>query len=244
MLCRFPILLCYKSRSAALIQLETTLIGELTPMPVVTIRLPETETSPQKRPERCPYCSCEILQSWGQLAKNLQDIQNGVAEVHRYRCSECGRTFRQYPQGVDRSVQSQRMRKMAALAYVIGLSSRDVVSIFKQLGFELSRMTVWREGREFARSLQEHEIQSSTRKYSLDHEYLHGISSRFGVVVVLDAGGDKRAVLGTLDEFNPRQVKKWLEAITSDFDFKVTIVSTDILSPPTPLVPDPGGALV
>jgi len=213
-------------------------------MPVVTIRLPDYEISPQKRPERCPYCSCEILQGWGQSAKNLQDIHNGTAEVHRYRCSECGRTFRHYPQGVDRSIQSQRMRKMAALAYVIGLSSRDVVAIFKKLGFELSRMTVWREGRDFAKSLQNKATESNARKYSLDREYLHGISPRFGVVVVLDAGGNKRVVLGTLDEYNPRQVKKWLDAITSDFDFKVSIVSTDILSPPSPLVPDSGGALV
>ncbi len=208
-------------------------------MPVVTIKLPEYETCPNGRPAKCPYCASEILQSWGQAEKNLQDIQYGIAEVHRYRCSDCGRTFRQYPPGVDRSTQSQRMRKLAALAYVIGLSSRDVVSIFKQLGVELSRMTVWREGREFARTLQDQDNPSNARKYSLDREYLHGVSSRLGVVVVLDAGQDKRAVLGTLDEFNPRQVKKWLETLTNDFDFRVTIVSTDILSPPAPLVAGP-----
>lgn len=240
----FPLILCYKFLSVALYQLETTLIGEHIPMPVVTIKLPEYKTSPQGRPDRCPYCSCEILQSWGHAAKNLQDIQNGIAEVHRYRCSECGRTFRHYPKGVDRSNQSLRMRKLAALAYVIGLSSRDVVSIFKQLGVELSRMTVWREGRDFAKILRDQDGRSVPRKYVLDREYMHGISSRFGVVVVLDAGGDKRAILGTLDEYNPRIVKKWLEALTNDFDFKVTIVSTDFLSPPAPLVAESGGSPV
>lgn len=236
--------LCYNFHTPALYQLEATLIGETSLMPVVTIRLPEYETTPHRRPEKCPYCSCEILQSWGQSAKILQDIQDGIAEVHRYRCSECSRTFRHYPQGIDRSAQSQRMRKMAALAYVIGLSSRDVVAIFKHLGVQLSRMTVWREGREFARKLQEQGAQSHVRKYSLDREYLHGISPRFGVVVVLDAGQDKRTILGTLDEYNPRQVKKWLESLTSDFDFSVTIVSTDILSPPNTLVTEPGGTLI
>jgi transposase-like protein len=202
-------------------------------MPIVILQLPEHDTSPLGRPEKCPYCSSEILQSWGYSARNLQDTYQGHAKVHRYRCSDCGRTFRHYPKGVDRSVQSRRLRKMAALAWVIGLSSRDVVHKFNQLGIELSRMTVWREGREFARQLQNRDSQVDAAKYTLDRDYIEGISSRLGVVIVLDAGEGKHAVLGTLDEFNPRPVKKWLEQLTRDIGFQVTIVGTDFLSSPS-----------
>lgn len=203
-------------------------------MPVVIMRLPDCETTPTGRPAMCPYCSSEILQSWGHADRNLQDVQQGSAEVHRFRCANCGRTFRHYPTGVDRSIQSQRLRKMAALAWVIGLSSRDVAQKFKQLGIDLSRMTVWREGREFARQLLERKAQDIARIYTIDQEYMHGISSRFGVVLVLDAGQGKQVVLGTLDEHNPRQVKKWLEQLTQDIDFQLSIVNTDFLSPLTP----------
>ena len=209
-------------------------------MPVVTIRLPEYKTSPNGRPEKCPYCASQILQSWGQAPKNLQDIHQTYAEVHRYRCSDCGRTFRHYPQGVDRSVQSLRLRQMAALAWVIGLSSRDVVEIFQQVGIELSRMTVWREGRQLARQLQERDAQTLVKKYTLDRVYLPGVSSRFGVVIVLDPGSGKKVVLGTLDEFNPRHVKSWLEGLTQDLDFHVNVVGTDFLSPATPLAIERG----
>lgn len=202
-------------------------------MPAVILRLPDCETTPMSRPEMCPYCSSEILQSWGHAERFLQDVEQS-AEVHRFRCANCGRTFRHYPAGVDRSVQSRRLRKMAALAWVIGLSSRDVAQKFTQLGIALSRMTVWREGRELARQLQERQAEDIARVYTIDQEYMHGISSRLGVVLVLDAGRGKQVVLGTLDEHNPRQVKKWLEQLTQDVDFQLSIVNTDFLSPLTP----------
>jgi hypothetical protein len=124
---------------------------------------------------------------------------------------------------------------MAALAWVMGVSSRDVVELFQILGIELSRMMVWREGRELARRLQEQDPLGRWNKYTLDRIYLPGISSRFGVVVVFDAGIGKRIVLGTLDEFNPRNVKAWLEQLAQDFDFQVNVVGTDFLSIANPL---------
>ena len=199
-------------------------------MPVVIVQLPDSKTSPDGRPDKCPYCGSQILQGWGQSPKSVQDLQPTAAEIHRYRCSDCGRTFRHYPQGVDRSAQSVRVRKMAALAWVMGISSRDVVELFQLLGIELSRMTVWREGRELAHQLQEKDPLGRWKKYTLDRIYLPGVSTRFGVVIVFDAGIGKRIVLGTLDEFNPRSVKAWLEQLVQDLEFQVDVVGTDFLS--------------
>lgn len=204
-------------------------------MPVVIVHLPDSITSHNERPEKCPHCGSPILQGWGQTHKNILDINPTATDIHRYRCSDCRRTFRHYPQGVNRSAQSLRIRKMAALAWVMGVSSRDVVELFQILGIELSRMMVWREGRELARRLQEQDPLGRWNKYTLDRIYLPGISSRFGVVVVFDAGIGKRIVLGTLDEFNPRNVKAWLEQLAQDFDFQVNVVGTDFLSISNPL---------
>jgi len=204
-------------------------------MPVIILRPPKSEISSKGKPPICPHCGSELLQSWGYIAKNIQDLEQISAAVHRYRCTECGRTFRHYPEGVDRANQTIRLRKMAAIAWVMGLSSRDVVDVFNQLGIDVSHMTVWREGRELARELQEREVQEAVRKYALDRVFLPGVSSRFGVVVVIDTGMGKRVILGTLDEFNPRPVKSWLELLIQDTGFEVVIAGTDYLSTPLAL---------
>ncbi len=201
-------------------------------MPVVIVQLPESAMTPSGRPEKCPHCDSQILQSWGQIPRNLQDIHISSAEVHRYRCSDCGRTFRHYPPGVDRGLHSLRLRKMAALIWVMGLSSRDIVELFHDLGVELSRMTIWRDGRELAKQLTDQDAHIPLKKYVLDPIYLPGVSARLGVVVVLDVGQGKRVVLGTLDEFNPRHVKAWLDRLNQGTDFRVIISSTDYLSLP------------
>jgi hypothetical protein len=128
-----------------------------------------------------------------------------------------------------------RIRKMAALAWIMGISSREVAELFQNLGVELSRMMVWREGRELAHQLQEQDPLGEWKKYTLDRIYLPGVSSRFGVVVVFDTGIGKRIVLGTLDEFNPRSVKTWLEQLVQGFEFQVSVVGTDFLSLSNPL---------
>lgn len=201
-------------------------------MPVIILRPSKSEISSKERPPICPHCGSDLLQSWGFIAKNIQDLQQISTEVHRYRCTECGRTFRHYPEGVDRANQTIRLRKMAAIAWVMGLSSRDVVDVFNKLGIDLSHMTVWREGRELARQLQERKEHEAFRKYALDRVFLPGVSSRFGVIVVFDIGMGKRVVLGTLDEFNPRPVKTWLELLIQDTGFEVAIAGTDYLNPP------------
>lgn len=204
-------------------------------MPVVVVRLPDSTATPEERPDKCPYCHSQILQGWGLAPRSIQDIQPTSAEIHRYRCSDCGRTFRHYPQGVDRNAQTLRVRKLAALAWVMGISSRDVVDLFRNLGIELNRMTVWREGKELARQLQERASPELWKKYTLDPVYLPGVSPRFGVVLVLDVGLEKRIVLGTMDEYNPRKVKSWLEQLAPGFDFQVSVVTTDFLTLSRPL---------
>ena len=201
-------------------------------MPVVILQVPEIESELTSRPVHCPNCGSQVLQSWGQSAKQVLDIQQKSTVIHRYRCTDCGKTFRHYPQWIDRSIQSLRLRKMAALAWVLGLSSRDVVETFSELGIDFSRMTVWREGRELAKQLEETQNQGIIKKYVLDRLYLPGISSRFGVVLVIDAGCGKRIVLGTVDEFNPRTVKSWLEQLVKDTGFQVRVAGTDFLTPP------------
>jgi DNA-directed RNA polymerase subunit RPC12/RpoP len=200
-------------------------------MSVVLLRLPEVETSPNGRPRHCPYCGSQILQRWGRVSKTVKDPDHMVAEVHRYRCTDCDRTFRDYPEGVDRASRTQRIRHLAALAWAMGLSCRDVVSIFKGLGVSLSRMTVWREGQALVDQL--HELGETVLQttYSLERIFPHNQPPGYGVKVAIDLGPGKVFVLGTLDEHNPREVRSWLKPLADHMELEVAIMGTGRLNP-------------
>src|SRR6476620_326374 len=115
-------------------------------MAIVLIQLPTVNPCPVVRAKQCPYCGSELLQRWGAVAKPLRDTDFEVVQAYRFRCTECDRTFRHYPDGVDRADLSQRLRCLAAMAWSMGLSLRGVGIIFSAFGQELrvSRSSVWR----------------------------------------------------------------------------------------------------
>ncbi len=69
-------------------------------MAIVILSLAEVNDKIITRPQGCPYCGSVLLQSWGSASKPLCDPQLKKVEVRRFRCCDCGRTFRHYPEGV------------------------------------------------------------------------------------------------------------------------------------------------
>ena len=51
---------------------------------------------------------------------------------------------------MDRASQSQRLRKLAALCWVLGLSFRGVAAVFAVFGVGICAMTAWRDVQEQA----------------------------------------------------------------------------------------------
>ena len=103
-----------------------------------------------------PSGGSQFLQGWGTGAKAVQDTQTEVVDYRRYRCTACQRTFRYYPPGVDRTHLTQRIRKIAGMAWALGLSAREAVEVFSELGVELNYMAVWREGAPLINRLKDH----------------------------------------------------------------------------------------
>ena len=97
-------------------------------MPIVTLQLPDVNRKTEVRPHEFPYCSGETFQRWGKVPKPVRDNRYRSVQVYRYPCCSCRRTFRHYPQGVDRADQTQMMRKLVALGWVLGMSLRGVVT--------------------------------------------------------------------------------------------------------------------
>jgi transposase-like protein len=95
--------------------------------------------------ESCPYGSCggRHVQHWQAVPKPLRDTQFAAVVAHRYRCARCGRTFRLYPRGVGHDQSSARLKGVAVMFYVLGMSYGAVSTALAALGWPLSKVAVY-----------------------------------------------------------------------------------------------------
>ncbi len=186
------------------------------PTSVIWLRLPDVKTSPKDRPRRCPNCASYILQRWGRITKPVRDTHELQVEVHRYRCCDCGKTFRAYPEGVDRSERTLRLRQLAALTWALGLSLEEVVTVFDSFGMKLSRTTIWRDGQAMVARLPEGRRSKLVQVLDRDTGETWVDARGGSVVIVLELKSGKKVLLEMLDEDDPKSVHTWLEPIALD----------------------------
>jgi hypothetical protein len=198
-------------------------------MAVIVLRLDNVKTPLDNRPKNCPYCGSEYLQGWGMGTKQVQDIQPEISEFHRYLCMSCHHTFRHYAAGVDRTHLTQRIRKIAGMAWALGLSAREVVDVFSESGVELNYMTVWREGNELITRQKDHFGPKTPGRYSIDKEFLKIKTRGIGTSFIVELGVGKTVLLGRMEEVDYRKILAWLDPIIKDLDIQVSLIGTDKL---------------
>ena len=196
-------------------------------MSIVVLRLPDVKRKSQIRPQHCPYCSGETFQRWGWVRKPVRDSRYRSVQVYRYRCCHCRRTFRHYPAGVDPADQTQRLRQLATLYWVLGMSLRGTRMALSAFGVKLSHMTVWRDLQEQADLLEKHRHWKPVRVLGLDGAYVRAWGDVRPVLVAVDLGGGKPIALGYVDEYNPQAVRRWLEPLVKRLG--VSVIVTDDL---------------
>ena len=196
-------------------------------MSIVVLQLPEVKSEKQERPTQCPYCHGEIFQRWGQVQKPIRDPQLSSVRVYRYRCCRCRKTFRDYPAGVDRADQSQRLRILAALTWMLGLSYRGLSGVFAAFGVRLGRMSAWRDVQAQAQQAQKVRQWQPVRVAGVDGAYVRGWGDTQPVLVVVDLGTGDPVALGQVDEKNPQAVKAFLEPLVQRLGISV-IVTDDL----------------
>ena len=131
-------------------------------MSIVVLKLPEVKPEiGQSR--RCPVCKGETFQRWGGRIRKIRDHQVKRVIVYRYGCCLCRHTFRHYPEGIDQAQQSQRLRRLAVLCWVLGLSFRGIAGVFSVFGVGISRMTAWRDSQEWAGQLKRQRMNKPVR---------------------------------------------------------------------------------
>jgi transposase-like protein len=111
----------------------------------LSLILPPVEPEVYPALERCPYPGCggRHFQHWQSVAKPLRDTQLSEVVALRYRCVRCGRTFRRYPRGVSHGQTSARLKGVAVMFYVLGMSYGAVATALGALGWPLSKVAVY-----------------------------------------------------------------------------------------------------
>jgi len=197
-------------------------------MSIVTLRLPEVKYCQETRPQKCPYCPGETFQRWGGGAKRVSDPRLGEVWVYRYRCCRCRRTFRHYPVGTDHARQTARMRLLAVIGWLLGMSYRGASSYLGAFGIGLSRMSIWRDVQQRAAELAHERHWKPVRVLGLDGAYVRGWGKTQAVLVAVDLGTGEPVTVGYVDEKDPQAVRRFLEPLVQRLG--VSVIVTDDLS--------------
>jgi hypothetical protein len=166
--------------------------------------------------KKCPYCGSALLPYWGAAAKT-----NGSGAVYdtrsrTHRCQGCSQVFTGNGDGHESAVWTLQMRRLAALTWLLGHSSREVQQIFNELGTPVSHSTIWRDGKNL--------MELHKAREGIDHlshmKFVKGYISLFGgmmwVGVGIELENGKRSFLGVVNERDPRVVIHCLKEFTGE----------------------------
>jgi transposase-like protein len=198
-------------------------------MAIVVLKLPDVKSKAEGRPTGCPVCKGSVFQRWGGRTRQVRDPQVREVQVYRYRCCACQHTFRHYPAGVEQAQQTQRMRKLAALCWKLGLSYRGIETVLDAFGVQLRRMSAWRDVQEWNVQLKRQRHWQPVRVLGVDGAGVRGWGDTQGVLIAVDLGTGQPVELGYVDERNPDKVRRWLEPLVKRLGVSV-IVTDDLFS--------------
>jgi len=77
------------------------------------------------------------------VTKPLRGTVYHDVQVHRYQCLKCKRTFRVYPEGTTPAQTSQRVKGLAVMLYLLGLSYGATSLALEALGVYLCKSRVY-----------------------------------------------------------------------------------------------------
>ena len=117
------------------------------------VRLPKVEPLHLDPPTHCPWpdrkhpktkCPGTHFKAHQlNCCKLVRDTQHTQVIAQRYRCLHCHRTFRVYPSGVSKDHQSDRLKGLSVLLYILGLSYQAVTDLLDALEYPLGKTTVY-----------------------------------------------------------------------------------------------------
>jgi len=130
---------------------------------------------------------------------------------------------------VDQADQTQRLRKLASLMWVMGLSLRGVSTTLAVFGVSLSHMSVWRDNQEQSELMEQRRRWQGVRVLGVDGVYPLGWGKKRAVLIAVDLGNGVPVAIGQVDESNPQAVRRFLAPLVQRLGVSV-IVTDDLVS--------------
>lgn len=118
------------------------------------VRLPKVQPLEIQLPTHCPLrdrrhpkqkcIGTQFKAHELNCGKPVRDPHHTRVLARRYRCLKCQRTFRVYPTGVSSAHQSDTLKGLSILLYILGLSYQGVSDLLESLDLFLGKTTVYR----------------------------------------------------------------------------------------------------
>jgi len=108
--------------------------------------LPDVKSDKYSQPKRCSHPDCPGMTFYPRqiVRKKILDTQYHEVLAWRYQCRKCGRTFRVYPEGINKQQISMRVLGMAVMLYILGLSYGAVELVLGSFGVGIGKTSVYR----------------------------------------------------------------------------------------------------
>jgi len=202
----------------------------------IQVRLPKVEPEHYEEPAQCPHAGChgQWFKAHGVQGetKPLRDPQYHIVRAYRRTCLTCGRTHRVYPRGVREDQQSDRLKAMSVLLYVLGLSYGGVQDFLEALGVCIAKTTVYENVQQagvISRQLQRRDLsQGGPRKViGSDGTYVKVKGTGVAVQVVVDDRDSDLLALEIIASENTEEVAAVVRDIAQQVQAEV-LVSDDL----------------
>src|SRR5947199_4041333 len=196
------------------------------------IVLPKVNPEAIDVPTRCAYPDCHgrKFQLKRRVTKALRDTVYHKVQVHRYQCLKCKRTFRVYPEGTTHAQTSQRVKGLAVMLYLLGLSYGATSLALEALGVYLCKSRVYDAVHEAARlvpSLKRDQVFAGIRTPALGGD-LTSVKCKgewLSLGITVDPISGLALTIDQLTAEDSKALKDWIEPIAKSVG--ATVLVTD-----------------
>lgn len=199
----------------------------------IGVRLPVVEPEEYDELKECPKCGGRHFKCHGVQGeeKALRDFSWAGVKSVRQRCLRCGCKTRVYPRGVSRAQQSDRLKGITVLLYVLGLSYGAVSDFVGAMGSYLCRTTVYNNVQEAgmrARQRQRCTVKAGKKRpvVGADVTYVKVKGEQVGIEVVVDDESGELLGLDIIAGENSEEVLEVIQEVVEEVEAEV-IVSDD-----------------
>jgi transposase-like protein len=202
----------------------------------ILVSLPKVEPDRYLWPQECPYADCggRAFKPHGIKGerKPLRDPHYDHVIAYRRKCLKCGQTFRVYPRGVTADQQSDRLKGISALLYVLGLSYGGVEDFLSAMNMPLGKTTVYTNvqaaGVSARRQQSQVLLQGGKRAViGSDATYVKVKGAEVGIQVVVDDRSGELLGLAIVVSENTEEVLALVRAVAEQVQAEV-LVSDDL----------------